>query len=84
MDTGNCIISLPKVFEDTEDDYSSNFNFTRKHNKSVKNNGSEQEVELWEGYIREISGREFYLKDDVKTNIDTTIYLKLVLQSLFD
>lgn len=42
--------------------------------KSVKNNGSEQEVELWEGYIREISGREFYLKDDVKTNIDTTIY----------
>ena len=42
--------------------------------KSVKNNGSKQKVELWEGYIRQISGREFYLKDDVKTNIDITVY----------
>ena len=45
MDTGNCIISLPKVFEDTEDDYSSNFNFTRKTIKSIKEIEEKEEKE---------------------------------------
>lgn len=42
--------------------------------KSIKDNGIEQDASLWESYIREISGRQFYLKDNVKTNIDETIY----------
>ena len=45
MDTGNCIVSLQKVFEDIEGDNSSNFMFTRKTIKSIKDFEDDEIIE---------------------------------------
>lgn len=40
----------------------------------IKKNGMKQTVEYWNMYLSEIGGKEFYLKDGVRTPIDENIY----------